>query len=379
MSSTEYLVVGAGLAGAATAWRLAQRGHEVTVVERTEPAAHDGSSHGSARIFRYAYPERAYAAMVVQSAAGWAELERLHGSPVLTPTPAVDHGPLRNPRALARVLEEVGVEHELLSAAEASARWPQLTVDGEVLVQPGGAVIDAAGAVAAMLDQARAHGAQVLTGWPLRSLERSAAGFVAQSDDGRSLTAGRVVVAAGGWLPDLLERLALPAGFVAALPRLEVTQENAFHFPYSDEHPHGTWPTTIHKTPQIQVYSLPGGRDAGFAGHKVAEYAAGPRIGSASRQSGLIDPANRERVVEYVRHWMPGLVPEPYAETTCLFTMTPTEDFVIDGVDGVTVLSPCSGHGAKFAPLLGEIAADVASGAAQAPERFRVGAVSARG
>jgi sarcosine oxidase len=44
-------------------------------------------------------------------------------------------------------------------------------------------------------------------------------------------------------------------------------------------------------------------------------------------------------------------VPEP----TCLFTNTPTEDFVIDGVDGVTVVSPCSGHGANVAPLLGEI------------------------
>jgi len=63
---------------------------------------------------------------------------------------------------------------------------------------------------------------------------------------------------------------------------------------------------------------------------------------------------------------------EPYAETTCLFTNTPTEDFVIDGMEGVTVVSPCSGHGAKFAPLLGEIGADVATGAGAAPAEFRV-------
>ncbi|TXR57051.1 FAD-dependent oxidoreductase [Quadrisphaera setariae] len=379
MRTTEHLVVGAGLAGAATAWRLAQRGHEVTVVERTEPAAHDGSSHGSARIFRYAYPERAYAQMVVDAATGWVELAREHGASLLAPAPAVDHGPLRDPRALARVLEEVGVEHELLSAAEAGARWPQLRVDGEVLVQPGGAVIDAEGAVLAMLDQARAHGARILTGWPLGSLERTATGFVARAEDGRSLTAGRIVVAAGAWLPDLVQRLALPAGFVAALPRLDVTEENAFHFPYRDAHPHGTWPTTIHKTPQILAYSLPGGRDAGSAGQKVAEHAAGRSIGSASRRSGAVDPSNRERVTAYVREHLPGLVPEPYAETTCLYTTTPTEDFVVDGVDGVTVLSPCSGHGAKFAPLLGELAADVATGSAPAPERFRVGAAPARG
>ena len=57
MSSSQYVVVGAGLAGAATAWSLTRRGHEVTLVERTQPAARDGSSHGSARIFRYAYSD----------------------------------------------------------------------------------------------------------------------------------------------------------------------------------------------------------------------------------------------------------------------------------------------------------------------------------
>ena len=377
MSGSEYLVVGAGLAGAAIAWRLAERGHEVTLVERTEPAAHDGSSHGSARIFRYAYPERDYVDMVLRAAAGFRELERLHGAPLLTPAPALDHGSLRDPRALARVLESAGVEHELLSAEAARARWPQLVVDGEVLHQPGGAVIDAEGTVRAMLAQARARGARVLTGWPLLRLERTATGFTAHSTQGRSIDTGHVVVSAGGWLPDLLGELPLPTGFLDAFPALEVKEENAFHFPYRDEHPHGTWPTLIHKVPEIQVYALPGGRDAGFRGQKVAEYNGGRPIGSASRQSGAVDGSNRARVTDYVRRYLPGLVPEPYAETTCLFTNTPTEDFVIDGTDGITVVSPCSGHGAKFAPLLGEIGADVATAAAAPPERFRVGAVRA--
>ena len=64
--NSQYVVVGAGLAGAATAWSLARRGHEVTLVERTQPAARDGSSHGSARIFRYAYPDPFYARLVVR-------------------------------------------------------------------------------------------------------------------------------------------------------------------------------------------------------------------------------------------------------------------------------------------------------------------------
>ncbi len=62
-------------------------------------------------------------------------------------------------------------------------------------------------------------------------------------------------------------------------------------------------------------------------------------------------------MVETVQSLYPGLRPEPYAETTCLFTMTPTEDFVITSHEGITILSACSGHGAKFAPLLGELVA----------------------
>ena len=183
-----------------------------------------------------------------------------------------------------------------------------------------------------------------------------------------------MVVAAGGWLPTLLERLPLPSAFRASLPRFEVSQENAYHFPYRDAE--APWPTFIHKDHTIQAYSLPGGRDAEFRGQKLAEYNAGRKMATAADQDGKIDPANRDRIIAYVERYLPGLVPEPYAETTCLFTNTPTEDFLIDGAEGITIVSACSGHGAKFAPVIGELAAAAATGDdAAVPGRFRAGAV----
>ncbi|MFB9375966.1 FAD-dependent oxidoreductase [Kineococcus gynurae] len=378
MPDSTHLVVGAGLAGAATAWRLATRGLAVTVVERRSPASPDGSSHGSARIFRYGYAEQHYADLVVAARPGWDELAEVHGAPLITPTGTIDFGAERDPRAVAAVLAAAGVEHELLTSEQARRRWPQIAVDSDVLHHGGGGVLDAETAVHAMLRAAEAAGARVLTDWPLAGLSRTPRGFLARSADGRTESAAAVVVAAGGWLPDLLAGLTLPQGFLAAFPPLEVRQENAFHFPWAEDvAPGPTWPTFIHKRSDIQVYGLPGGRDAGFRGQKVAEFNGGRVLRSAAEQTGVVDPANRDRVVEYVRRFLPGLVPEPYAETTCLFTNTPTEDFVVDGVDGVTVVSPCSGHGAKFAPLLGQIAADVATGTAPAPEFFRVGVATA--
>ncbi|WP_432563972.1 FAD-dependent oxidoreductase [Kineococcus sp. SYSU DK003] len=376
MSSTQFLVVGAGLAGASTAWRLAERGYSVTLIERDVPASEHGSSHGSARIFRFPYPQRAYVDLVQQSVPGWAELSALHGSDLITRCGALDFGATRDPHRLAGVLAAAGVDHELVPQAEAVQRWPHIAFDTDVLFHAAGGVLDAESIVRTMVAAAQAMGAELLTGWPLQRLERTSSGFTAHATDGRTVAAERVVVSAGGWLPDLLGNLALPSGFLDAFPALEVREENAFHFPYrdADASSAGKWPTLIHKRADISVYALPGGRDAQFRGQKVAEYNAGRRLPSAAAQQGAIEPANRARVVEYVRRFLPGLEPEPYAETTCLFTNTPTEDFVIDEADGVTVVSPCSGHGAKFAPLLGEIAADVALGIGSVPERFRVGA-----
>jgi sarcosine oxidase len=374
---SQYVVIGAGLAGAATAWHLARAGHEVTLLERTRPATPDGSSHGSARIFRYAYPDRFYAELVVRARADFGELESIAGKQLITPTGSLDFGALRNPRQLAAVLEQVGVEHELLSNEQARQRFPQIATDTDVLWDPGAGVIDAQTTVNVLVDLAVAAGAQLVTDWPVGGVIANRSGYQVHSGDGRSLTAERIVVAAGGWLPTLLDRLPLPDSFRAQLPTLEVSQENAYHFPYQD--PDVAWPTFIHKDTAIQTYGLPGGRDAEFRGQKLAEFNAGRKMTTAAHQDATIDPANRDRTVSYVRRYLPGLVPEPYAETTCLFTNTPTQDFLIDGVDGITLVSACSGHGAKFAPVIGEFAAATASGEGSVPDQFRVSAFAGSG
>jgi sarcosine oxidase len=373
MESFEYVVVGAGLSGAAAAWQLAARGHEVALLERTTPANDAGSSHGSARIFRYAYPDDFYTGLVKEAKAGWDELARLSGKQLITPTGALDYGTVRQPERLAAALATHGIDHELLTAKEAQDRWGQIAFDTDVLWHPGAGVIDAHESVGAMVDQAVAHGAALHSNWEVACITESAAAYTLTSLDGRSIKAANVIIAAGGWLPKLLGSLSLPASFLEHFPDFEVRQEQAYHFPYADSADASSpWPTFIHKREGWQAYGLPGGRDAGFRGQKVAEYNGGKILPSAADQDGLIDPANRRRVIEYVEKYLPGLVPEPYAETTCLFTNTPTEDFIIDRAEGITILSPCSGHGAKFAPLIGHLAADLATGAGSVPEQFRL-------
>jgi len=370
----DYLVIGGGMAGAATAWRLSERGHDVALVERAGLAAHDGSSHGSARIFRYAYHGRLYTEMVKTAREQWTQLESEADTALITPTGAVDFGQNRSPGQLAHVLRSVGIEHEVLTAAAATERWPQFAFDTNVLWHPGAGVIDAETSVQAMADLASKNGAELRVGWEISEVERNGTGYVVRTKNGDELRAANVVVCAGGWLPDLLSKLPIPNEFVERVPRLEVRQEQAFHFPYreSPAEDGSVWPTFIHKEHTIQTFGLPGGRDAEHLGQKVAEFNGGLSIGSAARQDGEVDAGNRARIINYVTKYLPGLEPEPYAETTCLFTNTPTEDFIIDRVENITIVSACSGHGAKFAPLIGSMAADLATGTGSVPAQFRV-------
>lgn len=378
VTTSDYIVIGAGLAGTATAWHLANRGKQVTMLERAEPGNTEGSSHGSARIFRYAYPDRFYTDLVRRSRIGWDELERRSGRQLIQPTGALDHGELRNPTHLAGILEESGVEHELLSAESARERWPQFHFDTEVLWHPGAGVLDPAEAVHTMLTLAQATGnVDLRNQWEVSDVVRTADGnFTVRSQSGATVSGHGVIVAAGGWLPYILKSLALPTGFLANFPQQIVRQEQAFHMPWREVDKDGNlypdWPTYIHKREGLQTYGLPGGRDANFRGQKMAEFNGGRILQSAREQDGRIDPGMRQKMIEYAEEFLPGVHPEPYAETTCLFTNTANEDFVLDSADGVTVVSACSGHGGKFAPLLGELAADLATGKGSSLAPFTV-------
>lgn len=157
------------------------------------------------------------------------------------------------------------------------------------------------------------------------------------------------------------------------MPDLTVTQQQVFHFPRRDTAV--DWPVIIHQA-ELDTYSLPGGRDGGpMGGRKVAESLGATT--TADGRSGIVDPVARQRITDYVQQSLPGLIPEPFNETTCLYTSTVNGDFVLDRVGPLIVCSPCSGHGAKFAPLVGELVIDLATGTGGAPRRFTLAAHAA--
>ncbi|MGI8333768.1 N-methyl-L-tryptophan oxidase [Actinomadura scrupuli] len=344
MESVDVAVVGLGLAGAAAAWELSRRGRSVAAFEAYAPGHRNGSSHGSARIFRRAYLDPLYVELTGRAGTLWDRLGEEAGESLLVRTGGVDHGRGREPERMARLLNEHGVAAELFTADEAAARWPGVTFDGPVVHDPEGGVLDPERTMAALVRLAVAAGAQVFYESPVLGLEPDDQGVRIRTDQG-TWSARTVVVAAGAWAGSLLSGL-------VDLSLLTVSQQQVLFFRPREPI---RWPTIVHDA-ELPIYALPEGPY-----FKVGEHATGT-VTTPTARDFVVDPAARERLVQYVRKWLPGLDPVPVRELTCLYTSTPDEDFVLYRQGPFVVCSACSGHGAKFTPLIGELVADLVDG-----------------
>jgi sarcosine oxidase len=366
------IIVGAGLAGSATAWAASARGMDVTVLEAFEPGHHRGSSHGSARIFRRAYHDPLYVTMTGRAGEAWQRLQDAAGEQLLQFTGGLDTGLRRDPVALHAILASCGVPASLLHPAEAAQRWPgfAFAMGGSarensslVMYHADAGVLDPDRAIAAMLRLAGQRGADIRFGTPAERISVGSDRATVHTQAG-PLTAPVVVVTPGAWITPLL------AG-VIDLPPLTVTQEQVFHFAPAGAN---RWPIFISQDERGVFYGLPGGRDGEVPGAvKLGEMGRGTPT-TAQARDFTVDPAARQRAVAFTQGSLPGLNPSPVNEATCLFTSTVTEDFILDRHGPLVIGSACSGHGAKFAPLTGEILAGLAVGESAPDPRFTLAA-----
>lgn len=341
------VVIGAGAMGSSTAWWLAGWGLDVVVLEQFEAGHTRGSSHGSTRIFRVAYPEPLYIDMARESLPLWRELEDEAGTELLVTTGGIDYGDAESLQPIVDAMVRAGVPHEVVDPVEAAARWPGFSFDGQVVHQPDAGRILAAAAVRSLQTRAGFHGAQMHFGEKACKLVPHADSITVITDTGE-YRASCAVVTAGAWINGLLSGL-------VDLPALIVTREQIFHFrSYVTD---VSWPSFIHHGGTF-VYGLQAPGDEGV---KVAEHHTGAMT-TADERSFEIYEEGRARVIDHVTTNMPGLDPIPLSATTCLYTNTADESFIIQRHGPIVVGSACSGHAFKFTPLIGRRLAVLAGG-----------------
>ena len=360
----QYIVLGLGGLGSGAAYWLARRaGSDVLGIEQFELGHGRGESQDHSRIIRLSYHTPAYVRLAKRSYDTWAALEGDAKESVVLKTGGLDVAPRQAAIDLGTYTDSLttcGVPFEALDADEIMRRWPQwrLTDAHHGIYQSESGIAMAARANAAHQRMARAHGATLLDRTPVEGL-RSVNGAVEVRAGGVTYQCQSLVVAAGPWSAHVLNLIAGAGGRGSTSIALEVTQEQVTYFssPHLSTFAPDRFPIWIWMDDPC-FYGFP---VFGEPATKAARDAGGRPVTADSR---TFDPdRDQVRAVEafLARHLPDALGPVLYTKT-CLYTLTPDRDFVIDRLpDHPNVwMAIGAGHAFKFASLIGRILSELA-------------------
>lgn len=358
MNRFDVIVAGVGGMGAQTCLQLARRGQRVLGLERFDIPHTMGSSHGVNRIIRLAYFEHpSYVPLLRRAYELWRDLETRAGEQLLWITGSLDIGPKGAPVIAGSLAScrKHDLPHELLDSAHVMMRYPGYRLpDGyEAVFQGDGGFVASERAIIAAAGLATESGAIIRSREPLVDFEPLPGGGVRVRTSKATYEAGRLVLSSGGWIgqhvPDLAD-VAIPERQV--LGWFQPIRPELFRV--------GTFPVSNIKTDLGHFYQFPVWNVPGF---KIGLYHHLHETGSADTISREPTPRDEEVLREGIRRYFPDADGACLAMRACLFTNTPDEHFILDTLPGfpeVVVASPCSGHGYKFASVVGEILADLA-------------------
>lgn len=348
-------VIGCGAMGAATGWRLAARGAEVVCFDRNSPPHDLGSSHGETRITRTAYLEAPfYVPLLRETFPLWRELEALTGTALLTLTGALMIGP-RSSATVAGAMTAASahdLQVELLTAAELRKRYPgHLPGDDDVaLFDPQAGFLRPEAAIAAMIQALERQGGEVRPGVTVTEVAARGEGIDVTTSNG-SEHFDAAVVATGAWMPELAAWLPLKVER-QVLAWFSVQADAGWLSPEQ-------FPVFIRETrAPAEVYGFPtlDGKSIKIARHHGGE----PADPNAPRRE--VTDADLDPLRMFITTYLRGVTRHVTRTAVCMYTNTPDGHFVIDTHPDdprIVLISACSGHGFKFAPVIGDITADL--------------------
>ena len=223
-SAVDLCVVGGGIMGAWTAIMASKRGASVVLADQFSAAHENGSSHGDGRIYRLAYIEDLYVDMMQRSLPLWHELQEFAGHDLLAQTGGLQFAPKSTGRLVDQIstYQRRGIAHEVLSASESNARFPQLHLaedEDEAIFQEDFGVLFASKCIGAAWKYASSLGVQTVTPFRATTLKQTAdgtgsgsgmggsRGLVIEGADGAPIFARSAVIAPGAWLTSMADSL----------------------------------------------------------------------------------------------------------------------------------------------------------------------------
>ena len=357
MREFDSIVVGVGAMGSSTTYHLARRGQRVLGLEQFDIPNDLGSSHGGTRIIRMAYPEGAgYVPLLRRAYHLWRDLETRSGERLLFVTGCVDAGAPDSAtvRGSLETCRLFGLEHTVFDGDSLRNRLPGylLPAGMTAVLQPDGGFLLPERCIVNYTRAAEALGAEIhtrerVTGWDASS------GGVEVRTERESYRARTLLITAGPWASQLcpvLRQLAVPERQVVlwAQPlRPELFQPEAF-------------PVFNLEAPEGRFYGCP---VYGVPGFKIGKYHHRYENVDPESVDRKIHPEDEAVLREGIRRYFPDADGPALAMKTCLFTNSPDEHFILDAhpdAENVYIAAGFSGHGFKFASVVGEIMAKMA-------------------
>jgi monomeric sarcosine oxidase len=358
----DVAIVGLGTMGSFAAVELARRGFSVAGFDQFTPPHGRGSHSGGTRIYRIAYPEgTGYVPLAQRAGELWDQAAEQLGTQLLHRIGMLYMG---NPdqafiQEVAESASTNGLHVETLPADEVSRRYPafQIPQDYVGLFDAQAGWIDVDASIASSLSHARALGVECVFDQPVKGWDASATEVHVHLQN-ETVTASRLIITAGAWTGSLMRQLQLPL----AIKRKVI----AWFDPPAPE---------LFAADRIPVFTFPENFIYGFPsvpglGVKLAEHYGGSYLPNADSFVPTPGPADLDSICASVAKYLPGLAGDSTQarsrlrhSTTCLYTMTPDENFIVDHhpeLGNVVFATGFSGHGFKFAPLIAVALADLA-------------------
>ncbi|GAA0254894.1 N-methyl-L-tryptophan oxidase [Haladaptatus pallidirubidus] len=354
----DVIVIGVGGMGSAATYHLARRGLDVLGLERFDIPHTQGSSHGITRIIRRAYYEHpSYIPLIERAYELWDELADRTGRPVIHRTGSIDAAPEGNVvfEGSLRSCEEHDIPHEILTGAELTDRFPgyRLPEDYKALYQPDGGFVVPEESIIGHVEAAQEEGADIRARQRVLDWEETSGGGVRVKTSEATYEAENLVLAAGAWNykhADALDGLAVPERQVLAW--FQPDEPSAFE---PDSLP--VWNISA---PEGRFYGLP---IYGVPGFKLGKYHHLDEQVDPDDWNTEPGPEDERLLRDFTEKYFPKAAGQTMRLATCMFTNSPDEHFILDTLPDhpqVAVGAGFSGHGFKFASIIGEILADLA-------------------
>jgi len=374
-SNYDVIVLGVGSMGSSTCYQLAKKGYKVLGLEQFDIPHELGSHSGQSRIIRKAYGEASdYVPLLERAYENWKTLESETGHQVYYKTGLVYFG-TKNDTFLETVKKsssEYNIPVNKLTEQECKQKYPQfeLPTDFERLEEPDAGLLTPERSILLYVQQALFNGAVIRTKEKTIEWKRENGTITVKTNKGTYQTK-KLVITAGAWAGKMIP--SLTQNFKVTRQALAWVQPKKWDSFQLNKFP--CW-NLLHNGYDFYGFPiLPVGKFGGPLGLKLALHYPGGDVTDPDKVNRSTKESDETVLIEFLNKFIPNGYENTLEMKTCLYTNTPDENFIVDYLPGfdkdVTIAAGFSGHGFKFASVIGEIMADLTmSGKTKIPIDF---------